>query len=135
MSKRNSDSAILAAGVGLWYVGAKTFSDYHGSVQAGTVESFQHEHATAIGSVATLAGLGLVVYGVYRMDRHGARESEPSSPDSSRTTRTNTVRANHSSRSPRSSTTLSQPEGAFEGSERKEIQEAPRRGTIPRLGR
>lgn len=68
MSKRNSDLAILAAGVGLWYVGAKTFSDYHGSVQAGTVESFQHEHATAIGSVATLAGLGLVVYGVYRMD-------------------------------------------------------------------
>jgi len=68
MTKQGADYALIATGVGLWYVGAKTFADYHENVASGVHDDFQHRHATTIGSVTTLAGLGLAVYGTYRLN-------------------------------------------------------------------
>jgi len=68
MSKRTTDFAFIATGVGLWYVGAKTFADHHTNVAVGIHDSFQARHATTIGTVLTLAGLGLSVYGVHRVN-------------------------------------------------------------------
>jgi hypothetical protein len=68
MSKRTTDFALLATGLGLWYVGAKTFADHHTTVAHGIHDDFQSRHATTIGTAATLAGLGLAVYGLYRVN-------------------------------------------------------------------
>lgn len=68
MSKRTEDFAFIATGIGLWCVGAKVFSDHHTNVAIGVHEPFQARHATAIGTVTTLAGLGLALYGVYRVN-------------------------------------------------------------------
>ena len=59
----------MATGTALYLVGAKTFSDYHEAVALGSHNDFQHRHATAIGSVATLGGLGLAVLGTYRLNK------------------------------------------------------------------
>jgi hypothetical protein len=69
MSKKTTtDFVLIAAGVGLWFVGAKTFADYHTNVAEGVHNDFQHKHATAIGSVTTLSGIALAVYGTYRVN-------------------------------------------------------------------
>jgi hypothetical protein len=68
MSRKGADYAIIATGVGLWYVGAKTIADYHENVSAGVHDDFQHRHATAIGGALTLSGLGLAVWGTYRLN-------------------------------------------------------------------
>src|ERR1700676_1173767 len=69
MSKRTTDFALVAAGAGLWFIRAKTFADHHEALSTGTLDSFQHKHATAIGTVTTLTGLGLAVYGTYRVNK------------------------------------------------------------------
>jgi hypothetical protein len=69
MSHRTKNFALLAGGVGLWYVGAKVFADHHENVAFGVHDSFQHKHATAIGTVATLAGIGLAVKGLYGVNK------------------------------------------------------------------
>lgn len=69
-SKRTSNFVLIAAGVGLWYVGAKVFADYHANVSDGLHSSFQHKHAVAIGSVLSIAGLGLAVYGTYGVNKN-----------------------------------------------------------------
>jgi hypothetical protein len=66
MSKDAADVAMIATGVGLWYVGAKTLADHHDNVSAGIHDDFQSRHAAVIGTVITLAGLGLVAGGVYQ---------------------------------------------------------------------
>lgn len=68
MSKRTTDFALIATGLGLWYLGAKVFTDHHENVAAGLHDDFQHRYATQIGTVSTLAGLGLAVYGTYRVN-------------------------------------------------------------------
>lgn len=68
MSKRTTDFALIATGLGLWYVGAKVFADHHENVASGVHDDFQHRYATQIGTVSTLAGLGLAVYGTYRVN-------------------------------------------------------------------
>lgn len=68
MSKRTMDFGLIATGVGLWYMGAKVFTDHHLNVAAGYHDDFQHRYANAIGTTATLGGLGLVVYGTYRVN-------------------------------------------------------------------
>lgn len=55
MEKRTSDIVMIAAGIGLWAVGSKTFAERHLAPGAGTT-----------GSIETVAGLGLLVYGTYR---------------------------------------------------------------------
>lgn len=57
MEKSTTDFVLIAAGIGLWMVGSKTFAERHVEHSAGTV-----------GSVETLAGLGMLVYGTYRMN-------------------------------------------------------------------
>ncbi len=69
MSKRTTNFAFIVGGVSLWYVGAKVFADYHENVATGQHDDFQHRHATAIGTVTTLAGLGLAVYGTWRVNK------------------------------------------------------------------
>jgi hypothetical protein len=70
MSKsKTTDYVLMATGTALYLVGAKTFSDYHEAVALGSHNDFQHRHATAIGSVATLGGLGLAVFGTYRLNK------------------------------------------------------------------
>lgn len=69
MSRRSTEFALIATGIGLWWLGSKTFSDYHENLSVGLHDSFQHKHATAIGSMLTLAGLGLAVYGTYGVNR------------------------------------------------------------------
>lgn len=68
LSREGADYALIATGVGLWYVGAKTFADYHENVASGVHDDFQHRHSVAIGSALTLSGLGLAVYGTYRLN-------------------------------------------------------------------
>ena len=55
MEKRTSDFVLIAAGIGLWMVGSKTFAERHADPSAETT-----------GSVETIAGLGMLVYGTYR---------------------------------------------------------------------
>jgi len=69
MSKSTADFALIAGGVGLWYVGAKTFADYHEAIATGRHDTFQQRYATAIGTATTLAGLGLAVYGTWRLNK------------------------------------------------------------------
>jgi hypothetical protein len=69
MSKRTTDFAFIVGGVSLWYVGAKTFADYHEAVATGRHDTFQQRHATAIGTATSLAGLGLAVYGTWRLNK------------------------------------------------------------------
>jgi predicted cobalt transporter CbtA len=69
-SQRTSNFVLIAAGVGLWYVGAKVFADYHDALAVGHHDSFQHKHATAIGSVLSITGLGLAVYGTYGVNKN-----------------------------------------------------------------
>ena len=68
MSRRQTEFALIATGIGLWWLGAKTFADYHENLAVGIHDNFQHKHATAIGSVLSLAGLGLTVYGTYQVN-------------------------------------------------------------------
>ena len=68
MSKRTTDFAFIATGLGLWYVGAKVFADHHENVATGKHDSFQYRYATGIGTALTLAGLGLAVYGLHRVN-------------------------------------------------------------------
>jgi hypothetical protein len=68
MSKRQLDFALIAAGVGLWYVGAKTYADHHAFVAHGVHDDFQSKYAGTIGAGATVAGLALAVYGTYRVN-------------------------------------------------------------------
>jgi hypothetical protein len=68
MSKRQLDFALIAAGLGLWYVGAKTFADHHQFVAVGAHDDFQSKYASTIGTGATVAGLALAVYGTYRVN-------------------------------------------------------------------
>lgn len=56
IGKRTSDVVLVAAGLALWAVGSKTYAD-HSDPHGGTT-----------GSVETVAGLGLLVYGAYRMN-------------------------------------------------------------------
>ena len=69
MSKKITNYALVAGGAALYVVGAKVFADYSGAVGAGIHDDFQHKHATAIGSVATLGGLGLAVLGLHRINK------------------------------------------------------------------
>lgn len=69
MSSKIIDYTLVAAGGALYVIGAKAFADYHENVALGRHDSFQHRHATAIGSVATLGGLGLAVYGLHRLNK------------------------------------------------------------------
>ena len=69
MSSKITDYTLVAAGGALYVIGAKAFADYHENVALGRHDSFQHRHATAIGSVATLGGLGLAVYGLHRLNK------------------------------------------------------------------
>jgi len=57
IDKRTSDLVLCAAGLTLWAVGSKTFAERHADPGAWTT-----------GSVETVAGLGLLVYGAYRMN-------------------------------------------------------------------
>ena len=101
MSKKTTtDFVLIAAGVGLWFVGAKTFADYHTNVAEGVHDDFQHKHATAIGSVTTLSGIALAVYGTYRVESKVGQVDwwRPRSRDSY-TTLTSTRRESRSSRS------------------------------------
>jgi len=69
MSSKIANYTLVAAGGALYVIGAKAFADYHENVALGRHDSFQHRHATAIGSVATLGGLGLAVFGAYRLNK------------------------------------------------------------------
>jgi len=69
MSSKTTDYVLMASGAALYVIGAKTFADYHENVALGSHDSFQHKHATAIGSVATLGGLGLAVFGLHRLNK------------------------------------------------------------------
>jgi hypothetical protein len=69
MSSKLTNYSLVAAGGALYVIGAKAFADYHENVALGRHDSFQHRHATAIGSVATLGGLGLAVFGAYRLNK------------------------------------------------------------------
>lgn len=69
MSKKITNYVLVAGGAALYVVGAKVFADYSSNVGAGVHNDFQHKHATAIGSVATLGGLGLAVYGLHRINK------------------------------------------------------------------
>jgi hypothetical protein len=68
MNRRTADFMLMATGLGLWWLGSKTFSEYHEGVSLGTADTFQHRNATAIGSVLSLAGIGLAVYGTYKLN-------------------------------------------------------------------
>jgi hypothetical protein len=68
MTKRTMDFGLIATGIGLWYVGAKVFTDHHVAVASGFHDDFQHRYANAIGTAATLGGLGLLVAGTYRVN-------------------------------------------------------------------
>jgi hypothetical protein len=65
---KTQDLVLIGAGIALYFVGVKTFSEYHEDVAQGSASSFQHRHATMIGSLATLGGLGLAVYGTYKLN-------------------------------------------------------------------
>lgn len=69
MSSKIANYTLVAAGGALYVIGAKTFADHFENVALGKHDSFQHKHATAIGSVATLGGLGLAVFGTYRLNK------------------------------------------------------------------
>lgn len=69
MSSKTTDYVLMAAGGALYVIGAKAFADYHENVALGKHDSFQHEYATAIGSVATLGGLGLAVFGLHGLNK------------------------------------------------------------------
>lgn len=69
MSRKTTNFALVATGVALWWVGAKTFADYHATTAIGVHDSFQQKHATAIGTTLTLGGLALAVYGAYRVNK------------------------------------------------------------------
>lgn len=69
MSSKITNYTLIAAGGALYVIGAKAFADYHENVALGKHDSFQHEHATAIGSVATLGGLGLAVFGLHGLNK------------------------------------------------------------------
>lgn len=57
--KRTTDYVLMAAGIGLWMVGSKTFAERHLDPSAATT-----------GSVETVAGLGMLVYGTYRANEN-----------------------------------------------------------------
>jgi hypothetical protein len=69
MSSKITNYTLIAAGGALYVIGAKTFADHHENVALGKHDTFQWKHATAIGSVATLGGLGLAVFGTYRLNK------------------------------------------------------------------
>jgi len=68
MSNRTSNFFFLVGGLGLYVVGAKVFADYHENVATGKHDDFQHRYATAIGTGATIAGLGMAIYGTYKIN-------------------------------------------------------------------
>jgi|SRR5271157_2162335 len=68
MSKRTNNFLYVVGGLGLYFVGAKVFADYHENVATGRHDDFQHRYATAIGTGMTVAGLGLATYGVYKVN-------------------------------------------------------------------
>lgn len=62
------DFALIAAGLGLWLAGARSFADYHDAVAAAGHEDFVGKHHAGLATAATAAGLALAVAGVYRVN-------------------------------------------------------------------